>query len=87
MRALAVAWQGRAEEATHALDAIEPSMTEDYQGHGELLAIRAQVELLSGRPAAVGLAYDSHLRIPAPTPANRVFPRLAVQWAAYELGR
>ena len=85
-RAQMLGAQGRIEAAGTALDAMAPSVTDDYQGRGELLAARVEVESWAHRPEQVLDALEAHLAIPTPSPATDILPLLGAQWARFELG-
>ncbi len=85
-RAQALGAQGRIDAATVALDAIDGSTTDDYQGRGELVAARIEIASWSGRPTEVLAAYATHVTIPTPSRVTDVIPLLAAQWARLELG-
>ncbi len=87
MRSIALACQGAADEAIAGLDAIEPSVTEDWEGRGQLLAARIETEILGGRPAAALALYERFRAIPCPDASNAVMMDLVIQWARLDLGQ
>jgi len=86
-RAVAMACLGHPDEARAGLDALELSVTEDFEGRGELQVARMEVEFLGGRPAAVLAANERYQTVTCPYPAIAVIPALIQQWARLELAR
>ncbi len=86
-RGLALGLMGRFEEAERTFVAIEPEVTDSFDGRGALLWCWAEAALWSGQPArALDLATRS-LAYVAFNDAEFVLPSLARAWAETDLGR
>jgi len=86
-RARALGMMGLLEEASASLEELEPRVTDDFLGRGELLSVQADLALwggLSGR--AVALA-DAVTRIPSPALGAYTLPELTRAWAQLDLGQ
>jgi DNA-binding NarL/FixJ family response regulator len=85
-RASALGLLGRLDPADDALRALEGTLTADWFGRGEWLAVRAQVALWSGRPAVAAELVSQAVAVPTPLVGGHILPMLTGAWAALERG-
>lgn len=85
-RARALGLLGLLEDAERTLDELEPVVSDDYLGRGELLLARADLAMWGGQPdRAIGLA-ERVLRVPSPTRVAYALPQLTRAWAQLDAG-
>lgn len=85
-RARALVAVGAFDAAGDALSALDPVVSDDFDGRGNWLAVAAELALWSGRPdRAIELATRVST-VAAPYPGNLVLPALTGCWAAVAVG-
>jgi DNA-binding CsgD family transcriptional regulator len=85
-RARALGMMGLLEAASASLEALEPSVTDDFTGRGWLLAAQADLALWGGMSGRAASLADSVVRIPSPVFGAYALPELTRAWSEVDLG-
>lgn len=85
-RARALGILGRLDEAEASLAQLEPSVTDDFVGRGELKAALADLALWGGTPDRAIALVGEVLTIPPPIHGAYALPGITRAWAQFELG-
>lgn len=85
-RARALGLLGLVDEAGRSLAEIEPTISDDYVGRGELMRAEADLALWGGRTGHAIERAERVIRTPSPALGAHALPELTRAWAQYDSG-